>query len=84
MSYKMINKIPEVREKKGLSITDLQAAIITKTGQKMSYHTLHNLAKDEANNQELSYRTNLGSISVIALAMGVTLDELVDIQLITA
>ena len=78
MAYVMKNKIPQILKERGLKISDLHALILTRTEQRISYQSLHELAREEAIN--ISDGVRIGSLKMIAVALGVTFDDLIDIE----
>lgn len=80
MTYIMKNKIPGLLKDRGVSVTDLHADIVTKTGQRLSYQALLDIAKEEAANHPLPDGIRVGSLKLIAIALGVTLSDLAEIE----
>lgn len=83
MDYIMKNKIPTLVKDRGIKITDLHAQILS-TGERISYQSLLEIAKEEAANSPLPDGIRAGTLKLIAVALGVTFDDMIEIERVAA
>ena len=69
------NRIPGILKIRDMKIADLQRS----TG--LSYPGLHNIAKEDAEDTIISDNTRLGTLRKICEALGVTLDDLLRLEI---
>jgi hypothetical protein len=79
MEYIMKNKIPTLIKSRGIKITDLHAQILS-TGERISYQSLLEIAKEEAANNPLPEGIRAGTLKLIAVALGVTFNDMIEIE----
>lgn len=83
MDYVMKNKIPTLIKDRGINIADLHAKILS-TGQRVSYQALLEIAKEEAANAPLPEGVRAGTLKLIAVALGVTFNDMIEIEPVAA
>jgi DNA-binding Xre family transcriptional regulator len=79
MNYVMKNNIPALIKERGIKISDLHAQILS-TGERISYQSLLEIAKEEAANNPLPEGIRAGTLKLIAVALGVTFNDMIEIE----
>lgn len=79
MDYIMKNKIPTLLINRDITIADLHARILS-SGQRISYQSLLEIAKEDAANAPLPEGIRAGTLKLIAVALGVTFNDLIEIE----
>lgn len=83
MDYVMKNKIPTLIKDRGIKISDLHAQILG-AGHRVSYQALLEIAKEEAANSPLPEGVRAGTLKLIAVALGVTFNDMIEIEPVAA
>lgn len=79
MGYVMKNKIPTLLSDRKIKVSDLHAKILS-TGERISYQSLLEIAKEEAANNPLPEGIRAGTLKLVAVALGVTFDDMIEIE----
>lgn len=79
MKHIMKNKIPALLKERNIPISDLHAQILG-MGERISYQSLRELANPKADSAPLPDNVRAVTLKMIAVALGVTLNDLVEIE----
>lgn len=78
MPYVMKNNIPTLIKDRGINIADLHAKILS-TGERVSYQALLEIAKEDAASVPLPKGVRAGTLQLVAVALGVTFNDMIEI-----
>lgn len=74
----MKNNIPALIKERDIKISDLHAQILA-TGGRISYQSLLDIAKEDAINNPLPEGVRVGTLKLVALALGVTFNDMIEL-----
>lgn len=82
-AYVIKNKIPNLLKDRNISVTDLQYKILS-MGYRISYQPLLEVAGKEAIGKPLREGIRIGTLELIAVALGVTFNDMIEIEPVAA